>query len=77
MVSVKEIFQSDSWMKFRNLRLPATGAPVAGVCAALGEATPFAAWMWRVGFCLLALAWGGGLVAYVILWISIPREAGR
>jgi len=71
---MNEPFQSDSWKKFRDLRLPAKGAKIAGVCSALGQATPFAAWMWRVLFCTLALAWGGGVIAYLILWISIPRQ---
>jgi len=71
---LKDIFQSDSWKRFQNLRLPAKGAPLAGVCSALGEVTPLAAWMWRVLFCAFALCWGGGVIAYVILWVSIPRQ---
>lgn len=74
MAGVKEIFQSQSWKNFRDLRLPQKGAPFAGVCSALGSATPLAAWMWRVLFCATTLVWGGGLIAYVILWISIPRQ---
>ncbi len=73
MTTIKEFFGSESWHKFRELTLPRERI-IGGVCAALGEATPFSAWMWRVLFCVLLAAWGTGLVAYLILWICIPRE---
>jgi phage shock protein PspC (stress-responsive transcriptional regulator) len=73
MTTMKEFFGSESWHKFRDLALPEDSV-VAGVCAALGEATPFSAWMWRVLFCAMTIAWGFGFIAYIILWICIPGE---
>ncbi len=76
MTTIKEFFGSEGWQKFRNLRRPHECA-LGGVCAALGGATPLAAWMWRVLFCTAMFAWGVGFVAYLILWISIPGETGK
>ncbi len=73
MTTIKEFFGSESWHKFRDLKRPGD-SPIGGVCAALGEGTPFAAWMWRVLFLASLVAWGSGLIAYVILWICIPGE---
>lgn len=73
MTTIKQFFGSESWHKFRDLTLPEK-CTLAGVSAALGEATPFAAWMWRVVFCATTFAWGIGIIAYIILWICIPRE---
>jgi len=73
MTTIKEFFGSESWRKLRDLTLPRKHVG-GGVCAALGQGTPFSAWMWRVLFCMTMVAWGTGLVAYLILWISIPGE---
>ena len=69
----KELFASESWKKLRALRLPENGGMIFGVCEALGEATPFAAWMWRVAFLCAIFLWGAGLLAYLILHIAIPE----
>lgn len=73
MTTIKGFFGSESWHKLRDLALPEE-AMVGGVCTALGGVTPLAAWMWRVLFCATTLAWGFGVGAYIILWISIPAE---
>ena len=73
MTTIKEFFGSESWHKFRDLTRP-RHAPLGGVCSALGESTPFATWMWLVFVGSLLLAWGTGLVAYLILWVCIPAE---
>ena len=72
-MSFNNMFGSDSWRKLRELKRPQP-APLGGVCLALGEATPLAAWMWRVLFILITLAWGAGVVAYIILWVAIPEQ---
>ncbi|OPL16079.1 MAG: hypothetical protein AVO39_06415 [delta proteobacterium MLS_D] len=46
---------------------------LGGVCGGLGEHSPVPSWVWRVLTVLLALAWGFGLVLYVLLWIFMPR----
>jgi len=77
MKFLKELFASESWKKLRALRLPENGGMIFGVCEALGEATPFAAWMWRVAFMCSIFLWGTGLLAYIILHIAIPEaESG-
>jgi len=72
MTTIREFFGSESWQKFRDLTLPEESS-LGGVCAALGNGTPFSAWMWRVFFCTTTLAWGFGFIAYIILWICIPE----
>lgn len=45
---------------------------MGGVCGGLGERTPIPSWCWRLGFCLLALMYGIGVIPYVLLWIFAP-----
>jgi phage shock protein PspC (stress-responsive transcriptional regulator) len=49
-------------------------AVLGGVCSGLGEHTPLPPWCWRILFCLTAMLWGGGAIAYVVLWMSLPSE---
>jgi phage shock protein PspC (stress-responsive transcriptional regulator) len=70
----KDIFGSESWHKLRELKRPQPAA-LGGVCVGLGEATPFATWMWRAFFLVATVAWGFGILAYIILWISIPSKS--
>ena len=73
MARFKEFFGSESWLKFRGITL-SNDSYLFGVCEALGGATPFAPWMWRTLFLATTFAWGVGVLAYLILWISIPME---
>lgn len=73
MAAMKEAL-SGGWTKLRGLTLRSEGSMIAGVCTGLGEATPLAAWMWRVLFCVSTLLWGTGIVAYIILWVCVPNE---
>ena len=45
-----------------------------GVCAGLGKQTPLPAWGWRIGFALVGLLYGLGVLAYAVAWIFIPAE---
>lgn len=74
MTAIKAFFSSESWQKLRSIQRPST-CSCGGVCAALGDGTPLAAWMWRALFCTMTLLWGAGIVAYLILWVSIPERA--
>jgi phage shock protein PspC (stress-responsive transcriptional regulator) len=47
---------------------------IAGVCGGLARATGAEAWLWRLGFALLALCGGAGLAIYVLLWVFVPVE---
>ena len=57
-----------------TMRRPASGAPIAGVCAALAERTGIDPLIIRVAAILLAVSSGIGLVLYVAGWLLIPRE---
>jgi phage shock protein C len=45
---------------------------LGGVCGGLAEITGLAAWIWRLGFTLLALCGGTGVLMYGLLWIFVP-----
>ncbi len=47
---------------------------VAGVCGGLAQATGLQPWAWRLGFVLLSLWGGAGMLAYALLWIFVPSE---
>lgn len=57
-----------------RLRRSLTDRWIGGVCGGLARTTGVDAWIWRLGFALLALWGGSGLVAYLLLWIFVPRE---
>jgi phage shock protein PspC (stress-responsive transcriptional regulator) len=47
---------------------------LGGVCGGLARITPVPSWVWRLGFTLLVLFGGIGLVPYVLLWIFMPSD---
>jgi phage shock protein C len=47
---------------------------VGGVCGGLGAATSIPSWMWRAAFLFCLLAFGFGLVLYLVLWICMPGD---
>jgi phage shock protein C len=47
---------------------------IAGVCAGLAEHLGLDVTLVRVGFVVAAL-FGPGLIAYVVLWIAVPKES--
>lgn len=55
----------------RLVRRP-EGKVVAGVCSGLGAYTGIDPVAWRIGFVVLALVSGVGLVAYLIAWVVTP-----
>jgi phage shock protein C len=50
------------------------GRWVAGICAGLGIATGTPAWVFRLAFLALVVANLTGLILYIFLWISVPKE---
>jgi phage shock protein PspC (stress-responsive transcriptional regulator) len=48
---------------------------LGGVCGGLAPATGLPSWLWRLIFVVLVACAGTGLVAYVLLWILLPKEA--
>lgn len=57
-----------------QLRLSVSDRWLGGVCGGLARATGVEAWIWRLAVVLFALFGGSGVLAYVLLWIFIPRE---
>ncbi len=47
---------------------------LGGVCGGLGRYTDIPSWAWRLGFCLLLMSFGIGLVPYALLWIFVPLD---
>jgi len=58
----------------RALRRSRTDRWIGGVCGGLASATDLPSWLWRLIFALLMLCGGTGLMAYLLLWILVPRE---
>ena len=61
---------------WRGMRKSSLDCKIAGVCGGFGEHTPLPSWMWRVLFLTALFCGGVGLVAYIILWISMPAAEG-
>ena len=53
--------QSDRWL--------------SGVCGGLALQLGTPSWVLRLGFCLLALCAGTGVLFYVLMWLFVPVEA--
>ena len=58
----------------RALRRSRSDRWLGGVCGGLAPTTGLPSWLWRLIFVALAGCGGTGLVAYVLLWIVLPKE---
>lgn len=47
---------------------------IGGVCGGVARATGLDSWVWRLIFTVLFLAFGSGILLYVLLWIFVPEE---
>jgi len=47
---------------------------IGGVCGGIARATGLDSWVWRLIFTVLFLAFGSGILLYVLLWIFVPEE---
>lgn len=47
---------------------------VGGVCGGIARATGLDSWVWRLIFTVLFLAFGSGILVYILLWIFVPEE---
>ena len=56
----------------RGLKKSRQDKLIGGVCGGLGEHTSLPAWLWRVLFLVAFLAFGTGLLLYILLWIFMP-----
>lgn len=60
-------------MTTSQLVRPRSGKMIAGVCAALGNRFGISTGLIRIAFVIFGLV-GAGELAYIILWIVIPKE---
>lgn len=60
-------------MASTTLARPRSGKIIAGVCAALSERTGLPKLLVRLGFVLFGI-FGVGEIAYIVLWILIPKQ---
>jgi phage shock protein PspC (stress-responsive transcriptional regulator) len=61
-------------LAINRLRLSSTDRWLGGVCGGLGRLTGVESWIWRIVF-VLGLVFGGfTLLAYLLLWIFVPKE---
>jgi phage shock protein C len=47
---------------------------IGGVCGGIARATGLDSWVWRLIFTVLFLAFGSGVLLYILLWIFVPEE---
>jgi phage shock protein PspC (stress-responsive transcriptional regulator) len=59
----------------KKLIRPKDGAMIAGVCAGVARTFGLDATLIRVIWALMICVGGTGLLAYVICWLVIPKEA--
>ena len=58
----------------KRLYLSQTDKKIAGVCGGLGEYFDIDSTLIRIIFLVFLLVIGGGLLAYIICWIAMPKE---
>ena len=61
----------------RRLVRPIKEAKIAGVCAGVAHYLNIDVTLVRVVWLLLVLCAGTGLLAYIILWIIVPKDYGK
>lgn len=61
----------------RRLHRSTTERVVAGICGGLGEYFAIDPVWFRVGFVVLALGGGSGILIYLIMWLIIPPGSGE
>ena len=62
------------WESLKKLSTSSTDKQIGGVCGGLGAVTPIPSWMWRAAFLFALLAYGTGLLLYIVLCICVPKE---
>jgi phage shock protein C len=67
----------DSHIQERRLHRSRRDSVIFGVCGGLGEYFGIDPVLFRIGFVLVTLAGGAGLLAYIILAIVLPEEGAE
>ncbi len=50
---------------------------IAGVCGGLGEYFDKDPVLFRLLFVIIAILFGSGILIYIIMWLSIPKDTKR
>ena len=61
-------------MEQKRFYLSDTDKKIAGVCGGIAEYFEIDSLLVRVAFLLFIFGLGGGLMAYIILWLLAPRK---
>ena len=62
-------------MEPKRFYLSETDKKIGGVCGGIAEYFNIDSLLVRVGFLLLIFGLGGGLVAYLVLWLLAPKKS--
>jgi phage shock protein PspC (stress-responsive transcriptional regulator) len=60
-----------------QLHRSGTDSMLGGVCGGLADHTGIDAVLWRVGFVVLTLLGGSGILVYLLLWVLMPPAPDR
>lgn len=58
----------------KRFYLSSSDKKIAGVCGGIAEYFDIDSLLVRVGFVLLAFGLGGGIMAYLLLWLLAPTR---
>ena len=58
----------------KKFYLSSTDKKIAGVCGGIGEYFGIDSLLIRAAFIILAFGFGGGLIAYLVLWLLAPTR---
>jgi phage shock protein PspC (stress-responsive transcriptional regulator) len=58
----------------KKFYLSSTDKKIAGVCGGIAEYFNIDSLLVRVAFLVLAFGFGGGLIAYIVLWLLAPTR---
>ena len=61
-------------MEQKRFYLSETDKKIAGVCGGLAEYFNVDSLLVRVAFLLFSFSFGGGLIAYIVLWLCAPKR---
>ncbi|MCR4957653.1 MAG: PspC domain-containing protein [Prevotella sp.] len=61
-------------MEQKRYYLSETDKKIAGVCGGIAEYFNVDSLLVRVAFLLFIFSFGGGLIAYIVLWLCAPKR---
>ena len=64
-------------MEQKRFYLSETDKKIAGVCGGIAEYFNIDSLLVRVAFLLFTCSLGGGLLAYIVLWLCAPKRVGQ